>query len=256
MSEIPDAIDPNANEPRQGRRQPRPTPTRGPTKSPGSDAVAAAGANLPTFFYVSGLNLERFTAADFNLDQKDSITLRRDGCWLVLFYVQNLESKELAEIWVTVARQVPGPHFAAIDMVNENRVAQAFMDIRSSAGHSLHWAGLRQYPFIMVYRNGFPVAFYNGARETGAIVDFALTLACQANYYEPVQLGGSMEPGQQRLTMGPTNTYFDTKVEKDLRTNSTQYQEDKLIRGFSGQNVAGTGTRQEQIESNREDQTR
>lgn len=176
----------------------------------------------------SEATVKRLTANDFDLDSKEMITLKYSDCMLVLFYVQNTESSELVTIWATVAQQVAGPIFGAINMLSERKVAEAFTRVKSDGSNPLHWASLKQYPFILVYRNRWPVAVYNGKRNVESIIDYSLTLACQAGYYEPTQVGGGMQVNpENNITMGSYQSF-------QLNTpgnNSTQF--DKDIRGFN-----------------------
>jgi hypothetical protein len=177
--------------------------------------------------------VKRLTGEDFNLASKEMITLKFDDCILVLFYVENTESYELANIWALAAQQVAGPVFAAINMLSDRKVAEAFTRLKSDGSNPLHWASLRQYPFILVYRKGWPVAIYNGAREVQAIIDYSLTLACQAGYYETLQIGGSMQ-AEGRIEMGPYDVYTNLPGQPArIRTESTQYNAENPIRGFN-----------------------
>lgn len=138
-----------------------------------------------------GQNLvKQLTDSDFALDSKELISLKSDDCTLALFYTENPESTELSKIWVEAASQVVGPVFASVNMLNKDsaKIAKAFTTLASQGSNPLHWASMKALPFIMVYRGGWPVAFYNGDRAIQPIIDYSLTLACKANYYEPIQI--------------------------------------------------------------------
>lgn len=178
-------------------------------------------------------HVKRLDASDFNLDSREYITLKYDDCILVLFYVENTESYQLANIWALSAAQVVGPVFAAINMVSERKVAEAFTRLRSDGNNPLQWAGQRQYPFIMAYRKGWPTAVYNGPREVQALVDWAMVLACQAGYYEIEQVGGSMQ-AESRIEMGPYQPYRNIPGQPPvIRQVSTQFTSENPIRGFN-----------------------
>jgi hypothetical protein len=177
--------------------------------------------------------VKRLDASDFNLDSREYITLKYDDCILVLFYVENTESYQLANIWAISAAQVVGPVFAAINMASDRRVAEAFTRLRSDGNNPMQWAALRQYPFILVYRKGWPTAVYNGPREVQALIDYAMTLACQAGYYEIEQVGGSMQ-AQTRVEMGPYQPYRNVPGQPPvIRQVSTQFTAENPIRGFN-----------------------
>lgn len=168
----------------------------------------------------SSETVKQLTANDFDLDSKEMITLKYNDCMLVLFYVENTESYELADIWATVARQVSGPMFGAVNMLSERKVAGAFTRVKSDGSNPLHGAALRQYPFILIYRNRWPVASYNGKRNVQSIIDYSLTLACEAGYYELKQVGGGMQANPENNTTMESYQGFDLQ---DLGVNSTNY---------------------------------
>ena len=181
----------------------------------------------------SSETIKRLTADDFDLGNKELITLKYDDCILVLFYTENTESQEIASIWAIVAQQTAGPVFAAINMLSERKVAEGFTRLKADGSHPLHWASLRQYPYILVYRKRWPVAVYNGPREVQALIDYALTLACEAGYYETIQLGGSMQ-AENRIEMGPYNPYTNIPGSPPrIRNESLQYTATQPIRGFN-----------------------
>ena len=176
--------------------------------------------------------VKRLTKDDFDLDSKDLITLKHDECVLVLFYVENTESMQLVNIWALAAQQIAGPVFAAVNVLSERAVAEAFTKLKSVGNHSLHWAAIKQFPFILVYRNGYPAAFYNGSREVQAIIDYALTLACEAGYYEHVQIPGSMQ-AEARVDMDRPGAYNPIDPGSiPIRKSSVEFVSTQPIRRF------------------------
>jgi hypothetical protein len=181
----------------------------------------------------SSETIKRLSSDDFDLSSREGITLKYDDCILVLFHVENTESYQLADIWAIVAQQTAGPIFAAINMLSERKVAEAFTRVKSDGSNPLHWAALRQYPYILVYRKRWPVAVYNGPREVQALIDYSLTLACEAGYYEPMQIGGSMQ-GEARIEMGPYQPYTNLPNSPPrVRKDSLEYNAEQPIRGFN-----------------------
>jgi hypothetical protein len=199
----------------------------------------------------SSETVKRLTKSDFALDSKDLITLNQDDCVLVLFYAENTESIQLVNIWAVAAQQIAGPVFAAINILNERPVAEAFMKLKGMGSHSLHWASLKQFPFILVYRNGYPAAFYNGSREVQSIIDYALTLACEAGYYEHTQIPGSMQ-AETRIDMDQAGAYNQLDPgSQPIRKTSVEYISANPIRRFvPTTSLSQVGSTQELNESN------
>lgn len=167
----------------------------------------------PAARFVSSPEMIKYLSDDdFELGGRDLVRLKYEACALVLFYAQNTESLQLGEVWAAAAAEVAGPMFCAVNMQTNRKVAAAFATLRGQAAHPLHWAGLRQYPFVLVYRGGWPVAAYNGPREVQAIADFALTLACDVSYYETKQLGGGMQ-ADNRIGISSYQPYVNPATE-------------------------------------------
>lgn len=192
----------------------------------------------PTDSYFGPEVVKRLTQDDFNTDDRSLITLKHRECTLVMFYINNKESRDLMVIYAALANQVPGPTFGIVNMNNERKVAQAFTELRSNGSHSLHWAGLRGYPSILVYRDGWPVAFYNGAREVQAMTDYVLSLPCNANYYEQIQVAASADiTPAPRYQMAPYIPYInDAQDPNRVKQVSSQFTGgEPSIRGYNAQ---------------------
>jgi hypothetical protein len=171
--------------------------------------------------------VDRLRPSDFALDTPSKIGLRnRKECLLVLFYTENIESRRLIPIWAEAALQVAGPTFGALNLLNDRDVASAFTSLQSDPNNPFHWAGLQGIPFILVYRDGWPVAVYNGERAVQPIVDYALTLACQASYREQVQLAGGVQVDPDR------NIGMSGWTEFQPRRTSLDYTSDRPTRGY------------------------
>jgi len=173
----------------------------------------------------------KLTSNDFKLDTPERISLRKDECTIVLFYGNNNESNQLAKLWSQVAQETVGPTMAACNLVEEKKVATAMMEIKSMGSHPFHWASMRGYPFILDYRGGWPVAFYNGDRSVQAMLDWVMTLACQANYYERYDLSGGAQT-DSKLEMSNSTQYPSADGSNPIRTQSSEYKTNKPVRQF------------------------
>ncbi len=169
-------------------------------------------------------SVRRLRESDFTLDAKELVCLKYDDCILVLFYSENRESKNVALLWAQAAAQVGGPVFAACNLLMEKRVGEAFMRLSMDPNHPLHWAGMRQVPTIIVYRKGWPKAFYNGDRTVETFSDYALTLACQGDYEEHQQLfSGTQSENRYEMTAPQPSP---------PRTVSTEFKGNAGVRGY------------------------
>lgn len=193
--------------------------------------MSSAPPTLVTKTFFGQDAVRQLTSADFVLekDGNERGRLRHKGCFLVLFYGENKESQDLIQIWQLAASQIAGPIMAAINILVERKVAETLTSIRSDPDSPLHWVSLRAIPTIIVYRGGWPVAVYNGDRAVQPIVDYALTLACEANYREPIQTtAGTQVDGKSNYEMPGVNEYKP-------RTASTEFKVDAPLRNFNDQ---------------------
>ena len=178
--------------------------------------------------------VKRLSTDDFLLDSDTPTRSKWKDCTLILFYVNNVESQQLMQIWATAANLAAGPVFAGINISINDRVAQAFMQVRETPG-PYRVFGLTGYPFILAYQGGHPVGYYNGERDVQAIADWALTLACRVDYFEPGQLAGAVSADISYEMAG----FTDLKP----RTNSTQFKAGEPMRQFdSSKGVVRTGS--------------
>ena len=185
-----------------------------------------------------------FNLSDNNFDTDGNIPIFMPsggkGCVPILFYDSgNLESLQLAQIYYVVAERYAG-NLAAIDLRINTKVLKAFIKIGTSDSMYRSFA-LKQIPFILVYREGYPAAFYNGERVVSAIVDWIMTLACIPGYFETKQLFASVSiPADQNYGIPGLTQY------QDNRTQSVQYTSTTPIRPYT---AAAATTIQTQVTS-------
>lgn len=191
----------------------------------------------------SQASVKPLTGRAFTLNNEIKIASEYKECMIVLFYTENTESQQLITVFADAAQQATGPVFAAVNLLVHSDVAQALMEIKANSGHPYHWMGIKGYPFIVAYRNGWPTGGYNGARESGAIIDYALTLACDPDYYEPVLIASGYQ-AESRYAMGPYNRNFDANGQPIRKLTSSQdFRVDAPVRGFNPNlPVAPTGS--------------
>lgn len=204
--------------------------------------------NIVRFTTFSSNRVKRLTAQSFNLDDKMMIGLKNEDCVLILFHVENKESHELMKLWYIVAEQTAGPIFASCNVLLEDKVGKAFARVKMNGSHPLNPYALHQWPVIMVYRKGYPVAVYNGESDVQSIIDWSLLLACRANYFEPIQIYAGMQ-AEYRHNMPTPLPYPDPKTNPEAKV-SGQFYGARSKRGFyPSEKVVKSGTRQEQKEA-------
>lgn len=190
----------------------------------------------------------RLSSGDFTIDEPSLMGLKHSSCFIILFHTDNTESHQLMKLFSIVAEQYVGPKYGAINVVLENSVAEAFAQVRMHGSHPYFPFALRGWPIIIVYRKGHPNAVYNGDLEVAPLGDWALTRACDAAYYEPIQTHGGMQ-GEARIGMQNPEIYGRFGSFNNLRTASVEYQRDKTLRQFNPNlPITATGSASEKQE--------
>ncbi len=165
---------------------------------PNSTVPLVAGTAKATYFVLNSvINLNDH---DFNEKQ---ITIKNTSCVLVLFYVENDESYKLLDIWSTVSSKVPGPTWAACNLILNPRIAKTFQELANKGHNPYKNFTLNSIPVIIVYNGGEPVGYYNGDLTVQKIAEFSLTLACTPSYSEKFKTTNSITVDETSVSMLP-----------------------------------------------------
>lgn len=172
------------------------------------------------------------TSADFAIETASLIGLKRSGCMIIVFYIENEVSYRMLEILLSVAKYAPGNKYGAINLDAEKKVADSFDKLKNDPNNPLYYYSLIQLPMMMAYRGGFPQANYNGPRTTQAISEWVLTLACNSNYKETPQLfaGVQVDANRNLLLKLPGERYRPTNSGQFDSNRSMQDLENPYIR--------------------------
>lgn len=129
----------------------------------------------------SSSSVVKLCDTDFNLKSDQMITIKYKDLLMILFYASNTESEKLLKLWNIAAKQTIGVTFAAVDLINEKNVANAFSKL-NQLNTSLKWASLKNIPFVLIYKDGWPISYYTGKYNINSIVNFSLKLGYNEKY--------------------------------------------------------------------------
>ena len=112
--------------------------------------------------------------------------LKSRKCHIILFYDSVTLDPLLKEAWDGVSASISGPVIASVNCRNQREIMKAFFQTENDLDHplgnfSIH---LDDLPQILVYRGGWPQAYYNGELSELAITNWIATLACKVGYKE------------------------------------------------------------------------
>lgn len=128
---------------------------------------------------------------DFVLDSVERIALKATGCSIILFYLNgDRKSMQVKAMWDELSDKFAGVFFYTVNASRRTDIMRAFQIVAQDQDHPLHQYRIKQYPSIIVYREGgqpgvsWPKAYYNGPLELDALENWVLNLACTAGYTE------------------------------------------------------------------------
>lgn len=168
-------------------------------------------------------NVERYTDSDFNLPD---ISFKRSNCTIILFHNSNLESNKLLKI-IAEAASVSTVKFGSVNLNSQRGISTAFTNISPESPFGSF--RLQQIPFILVYRSGYPQAYYNGERSSSAIANYATTIACKPLYKEEMQKYGGVET-TKNLSIESPKIYAP-------KTSSEEYSSREQMRTSSPEKI-------------------
>lgn len=122
--------------------------------------------------------------ADYFLGSATPTALKSPKCHIILFYEPGSTDPQLIEIWNTIAQTTGGPVIAAVNTSARGEVMEAFLNTSQDPDHPLNDYAISGIPTILVYRNRWPQAFYNGELSYDALKKWILVLACKPGYRE------------------------------------------------------------------------
>lgn len=146
--------------------------------------MALYGAPAGSIF--TTVKVKELGREDFYIGSRTPTMLKFSGCAIILFYIPtDPVSYAMQQIWAQLASTLAGISFFAINCSVQDEIVAAFKETGSDVDHPLYPFRIEGIPQIMVYRGGWPQAYYNGELSYDALQNYALTLACKPGYYEP-----------------------------------------------------------------------
>jgi hypothetical protein len=134
--------------------------------------------------YFAEVRVRRLDATGFQLDTMTPTALKHRLCSLVLGCdLSTRRGQDLYEIWEDLSSEVAGVNFLVVDTRSQQRIMQAFIETYNDENNPITDFTLSaDRPTVLVYRDGWPQAYYNGSLSFDAVRSFALDEACSSSY--------------------------------------------------------------------------
>jgi hypothetical protein len=129
--------------------------------------------------------VKEMSESEFWLGSATPTSIKSNKCHIILFYEPTSTSADLINIWSLLAQTIGGPVIAAVNTSARGEIMDAFANVEADLDNPLNAFSGFGIPTIMVYRNRWPQAFYNGELSYDAIKKWILVLACKPGYKEP-----------------------------------------------------------------------
>jgi hypothetical protein len=123
---------------------------------------------------------------DFWIGSANPTALKDNRCHVVLFYEitadTDVNNDPLFAIWRYLAQTIAGPVIAAVNASERDGIMAAFTDVSNDPDNPLYDFSGFSLPQIIVYRNRWPQAYYNGSFDYDSLKKWILVLACRTGY--------------------------------------------------------------------------
>lgn len=137
---------------------------------------------------------------DFYLGSRTPTMLKSRSPTMIMFYLPtDPTSQEMKDVWAALATTVSGIDYCAVNAANAKQIMKAFLETGTNIDHPLWPFRVEGFPTIMMYRDGWPQAFYNGDRTFDELLAYSLELAAKPGYYEPFNDYVGVAPGNAGL---------------------------------------------------------
>lgn len=155
--------------------------------------------------------------SDFELSSKDGLVLKYDDVIILLFNDGSELGLEMKKMIKQTLKTVVGPVFAECDLHAQDKVATTILRIGNIPSHPLSWM-MQPFPYIAVYRGGWPQAFYNGELDVQKFSEYSSILAGQPTYRETKYV--SRKPSSNTEKQGnPQGRGQESRVESRVEPN-------------------------------------
>jgi hypothetical protein len=158
--------------------------------------------------------VKEMSESDWFLGSATSIAIKSQKPHIILFYEPSSVDPDLIDIFNDLARTIAGAVIASVNTSARGEIMDAFLSTSMDLDNPLYDFSGFGVPTILVYRNRWPQAFYNGEWSYNAIKKWITTLACKVGYRERTSLwhgvraveGGDAIVGDPRIQNYPYPT--------------------------------------------------
>lgn len=206
---------------------------------------------IATRIYIDYIYLKELKDNDYNLDSYTMIDLSRnkddikisDGYYFILFTNESKIGREYLQRWLELAKIVKEDYckMAYTNLTFEKKILNNFKSLANIEHlyHPFNWAKFIEVPFMLVYKNHWPVGFYNGEANQASLMKFIIE-----DIYEnlkPIKKN-HIKRKDIRDMVGNKNSYEESKIKKEAIKNRA-IENDKIKK----ENIKNIDPRKQEI---------
>ena len=166
----------------------------------------------------------------FNFDH-DILSLDEKLTCLILFHINNRESYDCVNVFYSVAESATGAKVGTCNILSNPLVNNFLGNLSNNPNNPMYWLVLKQIPFIVLFKAGWPVSFYNGVRSTGSILDYIHESLANSIRFEKTATAKSVisdvQIGIKNSELAPLN--FEVKRKINYKDEIPEILRDEIL---------------------------
>lgn len=135
----------------------------------------------------SNFRVKELRESDFWLGSAIPCMLKNPKCHIILFYSPVDTDEGIIDIWNSLAQSIAGPVICSVNVTARTEIMDAFISVSMDPDNPCNSYGINGVPTVLVFRNRFPQAFYNGPWSYNSLKKWIFVLSCKPGYKEPNQ---------------------------------------------------------------------
>ena len=102
-------------------------------------------------------------------------------------------------------------------------------NLSNNPNNPMYWLVLKQIPFIVLFKGGWPVSFYNGVRSTGSILDYIHESLANSIHFEKTTTSKSVISDVQIGIKNPELAHLNFEVKREINPKEEEILEDEIL---------------------------
>ena len=164
----------------------------------------------------------------FNFDH-DILSLNEKLTCLILFHINNRESYDCVNVFYSVAESATGSKVGTCNILSNPLVNNFLGNLSNNPNNPMYWLVLKQIPFIVLFKGGWPVSFYNGVRSTGSILDYIHESLANSIHFEKTTTSKSVISDVQIGIKNPELAPLNFEVKREINPKEEEILEDEIL---------------------------